>query len=373
MTDIRELLLEATSDVRIDEPNPVARVRRATNRRQLRLVAATTAVVVAIVGGGVAVDKTTTRIHKMPLVIASGQLESWPGTRNDLATTGFGAAWTINATVGSVLVQRDEGTGAVIGSYNIAPQVQHLAAGAGRIWAYGVKQPAGPGVINVINPATGAVKTLSLHGTNEVPHAIAFADDSAWITFPLVDQVWRLTPTVTGVTKSVIDVPGGPLAVATTGDGQVWVQRAGSDAVEIVPDTVGGHTGQTSAPFVSIFSSVENDELWATGDSPGLERINLDRGGCNGDCAVQILALPTAGTPGAVLETQSGLFISSFYSGSGQGQTPLRGQTTYFSDAALNSSHPVPTATVRSLGMLAADGSGVLIATGSHGIIRWTP
>jgi hypothetical protein len=79
-------------------------------------------------------------------------------------------------------------------------------------------------------------------------------------------------------------------------------------------------------------------------------------------------SIATDGPPVAVVETTLGLFVSSTVTG----PTP-HGATEFIPRSRLEQQHPHPTAEIPSYGLLAADGSGVLIATADHGITRWTP
>jgi hypothetical protein len=381
MTDIRELLHEATADVQVTEPDPVRRVHRAARRRQFRLVTACTAAVVVIVGGGLVVnDRHTTSelaIHRA----TDDRIDRWAGTDDLEAAVGFGSAYTFdpvddNGAETQQITVRSPVTGAITGSYPGLLGIQHIATGANRLWAYGPANPSSAGAIYVINPTTGRIKRIFLRSSKTAPHAIAFAYGVAWLTFPLIDQVWRLTPTSTGVAKSVIDVPGGPLSIATTGDGQLWVQRTHAPTVQLVITPSGGQLGPTTRTFQQVFSTTERDRLWVTTDSPGLDRVQFNSAGCAAnECATvdKRIAPPSAGaSPVSVVETPAGLFVLWMYTGSGNLQRQPHDLTAFYSWAEVNRSDPTPTATVPHLGDMTADGDGVLIAGGS-GILRWTP
>jgi hypothetical protein len=382
MTDIRELLLEATSDVQVEETNPVRQVQRAARHRQSWLVAACVAAVVVIGGGGFALDsRYTTDRPPTKHVPSTDRIDRWSGTANLEVAVGFDSAYTFDpvddndAETQSITV-RDPRTGAITGTYPGLPGIQHIATGAGRVWAFGPANPSSAGAIYAINPANGRINRIFLRSSRTAPHAIAFAYGAAWLTFPLRNQVWRLTPTPTGVTKTVVAVSGGPLSIASTGDGQLWVQRTHAPAVNLVSTLRGGQLGPTTRTFQQVFSTTERDRLWVTTDSPGLDRVQFTSVGCGANqCATvdKRIAPPKAGySPESVVETSAGLFVLWMYTGSGNLQPQARGTAAFYSWAALNHASPTPTATVSVLGALTADGNGVLIAA-ENGIVRWTP
>jgi hypothetical protein len=382
MTDIRELLLEATDDLVIDRGDPLDRVRRATTRRRrtwgatVAVAAAVVAAIVvpiALIGSG---SRPAGLAHHPPTPAPKPlAVQRWaPGDIE--AAAGFGSIWGLsaagNGNPGRSWVDRlNPTTGAQIHRYSIPAPTAKIAVGAGRVWVIG--QNAGGGgtsYITTIDPTNGAIGTLRLTNPLAEPYDIAFSGGSAWVTMQLLNQVWRLTPSDAGSSpggfaKSVITIRGGPTDIATTGVGAIWVQRQDSGQLtNIVPEPAprSGTIGQTVKWSSSIFGPFGSNGLLAAGASGAVgELIPSELNGC--DSCAQINGMIAKGQVRAALRTSRGVFVSTT-------------RRTYFYSAKSlrKSSDGTPTASIPypGDGSLAMDGAGVVVGTGA-GLIHWIP
>jgi hypothetical protein len=244
-----------------------------------------------------------------------------------------------------------------------------VAAGAGRVWVIGATD-GGPSAISALDPTTSRVVTLRLPNPLAEPDDIGFAHGSAWVTFGLLNQVWRLTATPSGVEKRVLHVPGTPAFIATTGDGQLWVeQEAGAGRVTRILISRRSTALGASKPWGGAIypARTGNGVMWGTtADRHSVVPLLPSRIGGNSCINCNLPLVTVHGQINAVTSTSRGLFVSA-----SAGPTST-GHTTFFSYHDLNR-HPGPTATIRRSGALAADGGGVVIATGAGPLTHWVP
>jgi hypothetical protein len=378
MTDIRELLREATDDLSIDRSDPVDRVRRATARRRrtLTAVAAASAVVVAAIVVPIVVIGSNSGSNGLAQhpgkTSPKGQvLQHWaPGDIE--AAAGFGWIWGLSAAGNgnpgrSWVDQLDPTTGARIRRFSIPAPTAKIAVGAGRVWVIG--QNAGGGgtsYITTIDPTNDAIATLTLTNQRAEPFDIAFGSGSAWVTMQLLNQVWRLTPATsgTGFAKSVITVRGGPTDIAATGAGAIWVQRLDSGQLSyLAPIGESGQLGQTVKWSAPIFGPFGGNGLLAAGASGAVGKlVPSELSDC--DACAQVNGMVAKGQVRAALETPHGVFVST-----------TRRTYFYSAERLSHSSNGTPTASIVApgSGSLAADGDGVVIGAGNLGLIHWVP
>jgi hypothetical protein len=385
MTDIRELLREATEDLALEHTDPVSQVQRATTHRR-RTMAAISCVAIAVVVAIV-----------VPLTVVSGRTASGPvapkptpvpHSRSVLqdwapddveAAAGFGSIWGLsaagNGAPGTSWVDRlNPVTGARIRRFSIPAPTSKITVGAGRVWVIG--QNAGGGgtsYITTIDPKTGAIATLRLTNQRAEPYDITISDGSAWVTMQLLNQVWRLTPTSPGpggssegITKAVITVSGGPTEIAAASNGEIWVQ--GDDTgrlTHIVPTTDSGRLGETvrwSLPIFGRFSVPSGDALLAAGSGEVVGRLLpefVDQPGGH----VLNFGVLAKGQVLAAIVTRHGIFVSTT-------------QRTYYYRLTTVTPSAVarPTSSIPDGGAsLADDGHGVVIGAGDGGLVHWIP
>lgn len=387
MTDIRELLREATDDLTVGAADPIERVRQATVRRQLAWAGGLVAVVIAVVAAIVAPlaltgstnNRVTTGHSPRP---GRAVFQYWAGEDGG-AASGFGAIWGVQCCGGSLrpswVDQLDPQTGAMIKRFAVPGPTVAVATGAGRVWTVGATD-GGPSAISVINPTTYQVTTITIKNVKAEPTgAIAFAHGSAWVSFDVTNQVWRLTPTATGVQKTVLSVPGAPQYLATTGDGTLWVSREteGTDALtEIVAGPTSARLGRSVEWPGGIYSAAGPKTLWASAGQlrtlMQLQPSSLRPVGATGEvgcsaCAQTDNIVVMGRQIYTAISTSRGLFVSTF----GGPDTP--GHTDFFSRHALDTNRETPTARVPAGGSLAPDGDGVVIGDGSTGLVHWVP
>jgi hypothetical protein len=375
MTDIRELLRDATTDVVVDG-DPVDRISRAARRHRqhtgFTAVVAIAVVVAAIVvplslRGSVA--PSTQAAHKTRGLRAG--IQYWARSDGPVAA-GFGSIWAAGreANRPTWVDRLDRQTGKRITRVELPGPVTEVATGAGLVWTLG-SIDAGQSAVSAIDPTTYAVHTWQITAVDGAPQGIAFADGSAWVTFRQRDQLWRLTPTANGISRTALKVTGGPADIASTGAGEVWVQRTvhGRHVLtRLVVSKTRTRLGQSVPWGGDIFSAGGKNLLWATAGPHTLvllEPSNL--GGCSA-CA-QYDDILVAGPPIiAAISTSRGVFVST-----ATAQHP-RQRTDFFAASALNSNGETPSATVFFSGSLAPDGDGVVIsAGGQNALVHWVP
>jgi hypothetical protein len=375
VTDIRELLREATADLRIEEPDPVGRMRRAAARSRRNLTAVTAAV--AVLGLAIVLPLTiaeTAPSSSRPVTppTINRQVQYWGPNDGDVAT-GFGAVWGVQCCGGmstpSWVDRLNPSTGALLKHLTIPGPTASIHAGAGRVWTLGAID-GGTSAISVINPRSYAVTTLRLHNPQQEPDHLAFSHGSAWVTFGVLNQVWRLTPTPTGVRKTVVRVPGDPTDIASTGNGRLWVTRAlGGRSIlsELLPAGRAGHLGMSVPWNGDVYSSGGADDVLVSVGSRVISELDpAGRRACP-NCAGSSSPISVHGQVESVVETSRGLFVSTF----GGPQSP--GHTSFFSTRDWDRGRPTATARILGGGGIAADGDGVVVAADSIGLVHWVP
>jgi hypothetical protein len=382
--DIRELLRETTADLEVDAVGAVGRVQRAVSRRrrfQVTTLGVVAAVALAIVipvaaaqhNGGGHVRAGRTPGPSPSAGTAHRQLVQHWAPDDGGVTSGFGAVWAIQCCGGSTapswVDKLDSRDGSQVAHISVPGPTTSIAAGAGRIWTIGATD-GGRSAISVINPFSRKATTLRLSDPRAEPDHIAFAQGSAWVTFNSLNQVWRLTPTASGIARSVLDVSGTPDSIATTGHGQLWVARlAGKQRLTRIAITgASAHLGETVRWNGFLYSPAEGALLASSGEHTILFLSPQDLSGCLACAQSSNIVVPGSEIYGAIW-TVRGLFVSTF----GNPVSGSLGRTYFWSRHAIRDTEEMPTAQVRGGGSLAPDGDGVVIGTGEGGITHWVP
>jgi hypothetical protein len=380
MTDIRELLREATEDLALERADPVSRVQRATTRRR-RTTAAIGCVVVAVVVAivvplAVVNGRTAGRPAAptpTPVQHARSVLQHW-APDDGLAAVGFGSVWATPcchySTKSSWVDQLDPATGRRIARISVPGPITMIATGAGRIWVVG-ETSGDAATISAIDPTTQQVATLRASGSRSPIAGIAFAANSAWVTLPLRAQVWRLTPppersVETTMTKAVVTVTNAPSSIATTGSGELWVGRgvtSSDELTRIVPAAASGHLGQTAQWPGKILGSSGGVTLWVSSGPGRATQLNPTQRSQCPRCLARGNGIKTAGEITAVLQASRGLFVVAdnlvdFYS---------------FRAVESDATSPSSSITVDQAASIATDGPGVVIGTSTSGLVHWIP
>lgn len=379
MTDIRELLREATDDLVVDHGDPVGLVSRATTGRRRTLAAigcVVIAVIVAITVPLLASGRTRSAITVAPSPTPAAHthtvIQMW-GPGDGEVAAGFGSIWGAQCCGGSTapswVDKLNPVTGELVAHIHVPGPTSAIAAGAGRVWTIGATE-GGPSAISVIDPVTLHVTTLRLSNPQAEPDDIAFAQGSAWVTLDVLNQVWRLTPTPAGVHKSVLPVPGAPYDITATGNGTLWVGRAvdgKNNLTRIVATQGSAHLGGSVRWAGDIYSPAGSTTLWASlGAHNALQLAPALLKMCSA-CAQSDSIIVRGNQIYTELSTARGLFVSTF------GGPMSIGHTAFYSNAALADSQETPTARVLGGGPLAPDGNGVVIGAGQAGLIHWIP
>jgi hypothetical protein len=374
VTNIRALLDEATRDVAADPHDATERVRRGLRARR-RTNAAVTGVV-AVVIAAIVMPLSLTDVTSRSVTPGNHNSKNAPllqrWTNEDgVVTAGFGAIWALHscATIGcqTWVDELDPGTGKQLARIKVASPGLQIAAGAHLVWVLGFNPGGGSPAITVINPAD-VTKTRSIAlGPAEEPHGIAFADNSAWIMFPLQHRVVRFGPgNVSILPTSGIALAGLPTAIATTGDGHVWVRVGANKLSEVAPNNKQSvSTGSAVVKTVSwgsrIFSAI----------SPPRTLLALGAGGTVGwlepsllnDClaCAQGGGVFARGQVIAVLQTSRGWWVTTT-------------KRSYFYDHQALRSGGQPTASIATTGSSLGEATnGVVIGAGQGGIVHWSP
>ncbi|HVT65070.1 MAG TPA: hypothetical protein VHD81_07945 [Mycobacteriales bacterium] len=381
MTDIRALLREASRDIEIDAADPAARVRDALRRRR-RSHAAILAVVAAVATA--IVVPISVRGSKPPVAaIEPGpapDLKHWDASAGS-ATSGFGSMWALRCcdlvSGESWVDQLDPVTGRQTHRIPVPLPTSSIAAGAGYVWVIGANPGGGaPSAITAIDPNTHNYYSMRITDPTAEPYDIGFADGAAWVTIPLENAVWRLTvdPSAYQLRKSVVAVPGGPADIATTPDGQLWVQEASADTiVQIDPGT---RTSIAHAPWPGhIFgpTTVENHGLVGT-TKPNtwvaLDPYDLARPPGGGPMGCQGCVDFEYRVPGQirdVVSTGAGVFVWR----TGKDGTDF---ASFWSRHDLSTGDSTPTESIPVGGPLAADSQDQGVVIGTHtGLFHWRP
>lgn len=373
MTDIRELLREATVDVEVERSGPVQQVQRALSRRRRAAAAVGLAVI--------AVAATIIMSHSLSTPSTTGEtappaqratVEIWAPLDGDVVAYA-GSLWGLKCcsvqTGQSWVDKLDPRTGRLLARFKVPPPAFQISAGAGRIWVTGFNPGGGgPAGVTAIDPATGAENSLDLGSLGE-PHDIAFAHGAAWITQPLLHRVLRLTPPATdliapatGFGRASVAIGGGPETIATTGSGQLWVQSVDRGQLRrITPTKAGGIAEKPVSwrrPLLGTYLS--HQVLTPAGGAIfGLTPEAL--AGCDACAQTELLGIGYHHVFAALM-TRRGLFATTAH-------------RTYFESSAdiADSSLAKATASLASGGTsLAPDGAGVVIGTDS-GLVHWIP
>jgi len=377
MTDIRELLREATADLGIDG-DPVARVSRATRRHQQRTgfgaVVAVAVVVAAIIaplalngGGGSKVSPAR------PTPNLEAGVQHW--TKDDgVAAAGFGSVWGLDQHTATV-DQLDPSSGKQLAQIPVPAPASQIAAGSGYVWVIGSNSASGGTVqISAIDPKTHNVMSRTISPTTGKPLAVAFANHSAWLTVPNRNTVWRFrVPPSSSASDSIapvlpmsaVGVVGRPTTIAATGNGVIWVQQAAVKKLSRI-NPIDNKVAKTVSWPGMVFAAAGHTSLWATFRSHTILQLTPQfLSGCSACAQVDNILIKGRFT-GAVA-TKRGVFATVV------GPPGKPDQTDFWSNRALGKSSEQPTAHVPFAGSLAADGHGVVIGGGKAGLVHWVP
>ena len=228
--------------------------------------------------------------------------------------------------------------------------------------------------VSAIDPTTHDVTTRTVSPTTGRPFAVAFAAQSAWVTVPNRNTVWRfrVTPSSTAsnsaqpvLTMTGVRVVGRPTTIAATGNGVLWVQQAAVKKLSRIDPAGGGAVGKTVSWPGKVFAAAGHTTLWATFRSHTILQLTPQFLSSCSACAEVDNILIKGRFTGAIA-TARGLFATVV----GPPGTPV---TDFWSNKALSKSSEKPTAHVPFVGSLAADGHGVVIGAGKDGLIHWVP
>ncbi len=375
MTDIRELLREATADLGMDG-DPVARVSRAATRHRQRTgfgaIVAVAVAVAAIVGPLSLVGGGGSKVSPAkPTPNVETGVQHW--TKDDgVAAARFGSVWGLDQQTATV-DQLDPSSGKRLAQIPLPAPASQIAAGSGYVWVIGSSSASGGTVqISAIDPKTHNVTSRTISPTNAKPFAVAFADHSAWVTVPNRNQVWRfrVTPSTAAdsaaplLTMTGVGVVGRPTTIATTGNGVIWVQQAAMKRLSRIDPIVNSVVKTVSWPGM-VFAPAGHSTLWATFRSHTILQLTPQFLSSCSACAEVDNILIKGRFTGAVA-TARGLFATVV----GPPGTP---ETDFWSNKALGKSSEKPTAHVPYAGSVAADGRGVVIGAGKDGLVHWIP
>jgi hypothetical protein len=391
MTDIRDLLADVTADLDVRRPDLVALVRRraAVRRRwQAATVAGVAAVIAAVVvvstslftgsGSTPAVGPNPTTAP--PTTPPTSTVETWTTADGD-AASGFGAVWGLaccdRITGASWVDELNPTTGARIARIAVPTPTSTIGVGAGDVWVIGANAGGGgPSSITAIDPTTHQVSTIHLTNPQAEPYRMTFAHGSAWVTMPLLNQVWRVTvpvdPGASGLLHTVVSVSGTPWTIAATGNGAVWVQRRdinrlsrilsrGSCGLLSCPAGP-GEVGETVVDGGEVFSAAASMTLWTGGRRTLIQEAPAMLRACSA-CAQYQNLLFKGGPITDAITTPRGLFVES----SDRTLFLSAYDVSHFDNGYPNASIPYGG------GSLASDGRGVVIGAGQAGLVHWVP
>jgi hypothetical protein len=312
-------------------------------------------------------------IRPGPASGAAPIVQRWAMQDGDVAA-GFGSVWALaccDKNVGQSWVdQLDPRTGKRLHRIAVRTPTSRIAVGAGYVWVIGANPGGGgPSMITAIDPVTLGLHTQSYSDPHSAPYDISFAGGYAWVTQPELNQVWRLGPGLghgpaTGIEYSPVSVTGEPWTIATTGDGQLWVQRADSDQLSrITPTEDSGRIDLTVGWGHRIFGAFGPKTLIGAGASGSVGELGpADLAGCDACAQTDGMAIGRGKVTAAVAGA-NGFFVST------------QRHTYYFTRSYLDHfSDGRPEAVIDYGGSsLAPDGNGVVIGSDDGGLIHWVP
>jgi sugar lactone lactonase YvrE len=399
MSRTEDLLREALSSTTVDPSADVLhgldrRIRRARRRAAALagMAAAAVAAAVAVPIVTVAQGGPTSRhvsITHLPTVPKPQRANVWlTGGARQVATgddgTEGGGIWALTdgtdtaASADSAdVVGFDPATGRVLHRYTVPGPVDYVSVGLGYVWAYGGGD-GGSGnlsVIDRVDPKTGHVDTLQIHGKG-APSSMGFASQAAYVTLAVADQVARVSG-VGGPLKlsQVVTVPGQPESLTVAMDGTVWVEESLAKKWAHL-DVADGHLRILSTVDWPgrIFGLASAGYLW-TADSPD-RVVELDPTKLSAGVSVAYGdRVRTAGPVSAVVAPtpSGGLYVATSDS---LGATPSdETAISYYSPQAARAGGE-PTArlaNVSSNSLAVTDDGGVVFASDTGSVEYWHP
>lgn len=378
MSDLDDLIRTAlaTGDVVPSAADPVTVLRGRVRRARQRFVAgaavaifAVAAVVVplALSGGGSGPSSVTTPATTAPKVGSA-----WLHDAEDVTVgsdgAGGAAAWAlVPHGYGADVVELDGLSGAVERRIYVPGPVAQIAFGLGQVWAFG----GGDGgysslsVIDRIDPATGALKTLRIHGSG-APLDMAFTDGGAFVSLGFRGAVARIGGASgdLAVTQEV-DVPHQPGPIAATSDGTLWVQETLGRSWAQLSVTGGvSRVLQTVSWSGRMFGLSHGNVIWTTDSARRVVEIEPTYL-TTGVSVSYGNRIPTTGRPSGVATIP----------GSGAIYVATSAGLAYYSPRAVHR-WTGPTSQLRhvSAQRIAADpDGGVVYLTGAGTVKRWGP
>jgi hypothetical protein len=401
MTDLEDLIRDALAPTATaTATDPVGALARRVRRARRRLavgagvaaavVAAAVVVPLAALGGngvsnghlGVANSPSTgptpTAKTAVPdvwmqdvIAVASGD----DGSPNE-AVWAMGGSDPVNS---ATLMKLDPVTGKVLRRVTVPGPVDFLTVGLGYVWAYG----GGDGgygnlsVIDRVDPASGKVHTLRIHGKG-APYSMVFTAQGAYVSLAVRDEVVR----VSGVGGRLglylpVHVPGQPTNMVVTGDGNVWVQEslrhkwAELDVADGRSKLV--HTYSWNGP-VSAFS--HDNTVWTSDSKTRVVEITPSYLS-SGVSVAYGNRVPTVGRPvGVVEEADGGGIYVATADPSAADVVSDRSGISYYSPEAVNAGSRQPTYELPNIDVqsIAADpDAGVAFITSDGTLEHWNP
>jgi hypothetical protein len=392
---VREALKNAPGETSIANPVEVisGRVRRARQRLAAGVGIAAVALVAAVVvplttihGSGPASVGTTGSPSPTPVTHepAFGNLSVWLRHRGaqDVTpgkdATGSPVVWAVGYATqqsngaATPIFELNPVTGAVLGTMSVPSPADRIYFGLGRVWTFGGGDGGYPnGAISRIDPATGAVTTLQLHGG---PGGPMFIGSAAYASIGPRGELVQIGGASGPLrrTTSLSGVTAGPELVAP--DGTIWIEQTSSWAHLAVRSGTPQLLGMVPGWHGLAVGVGKGDTLWTIDKASGchlrLAALSLKSTGVSASYGTSIA---TAESPQDVFEApDGGIYVSS----GSQGCVPAQGDDlTFYPAAALNSSDPQPTAEqqVEDLYLIASDpAGGVVYVLGDTTVLRWS-
>jgi hypothetical protein len=168
-------------------------------------------------------------------------------------TTGYGAAWIVDATAQSV-VRTATRKGVATRATPVRMPIDGIAAGGGGVWL----TSAARGLLIRISPSTGRI-TRRIRVTGAT--TLAVARDTAWVASPRRNAVARVDLRSGQVRWT--PVAGGPAGIAVTATA-VWVANSQARQVTRLDPRTGRVVAQVSVPERPYWIAATRDSVWLT-------------------------------------------------------------------------------------------------------------
>lgn len=398
MSQIEELLREAlaqtpTTATTVDPVGALdRRVRRARRRLAVGSGVAAIAVVVAVLvplaalrGHGTNRLQVAHTPTPTPSTRSGSGAEVWvkaPHARG-VATgddgSGSDGVWgLVEGKSGADQVAHFDAEGVVDKHFDVPGPVDFISVGLGYVWAYGGGDGAygDLSVVNRVDPATGKLSTLHIHGKG-APYSMVFTAQSALVALSAANQVAR----VSGVTGSLgvhqaVRVPGQPTDMVAAGDGTVWVRESLAKKWAQL-DVADGKLAvkQTVSWAGPLFGFSHDDTVWTSDSKTRIVEITPSYLS-SAVSAAYGRRIATPRQPLAVVAEADGggIYVATgSYDGTAN---PESVGISYYSDDAVQAEDGRATARlvgVAAMWIAAAPDGGVLIVTQDGQLEHWNP